>query len=228
MATSGFIGAPEPFDERTEDWTLYAQRFEHFLLANSVNEDEKKRHLLLAMIGGRTFKLLANLVAPKKPGEVEYAAIYKVLQDHFKPKPIKIAERYRFYKRNQQPSETVTTYLAELRRLASTCEFGEFLNEALCDRLVCGLREELMQRRLLAEPRLDLKRACELAQGMEAALKDAKEIQSTDADSGSINRVGHAKSGSAIPCSRCNGFGHKPTECRYKSMTLEKNNLLLI
>ena len=222
MATSGFIGAPEPFDERTEDWTLYTQRFEHFLLANSVNEDEKKRHLLLAMIGGRTFKLLANLVAPKKPGEVEYAAIHKVLQDHFKPKPIKIAERYRFYKRNQQPSETVTTYLAELRRLASTCEFGEFLNEALCDRLVCGLREESMQRRLLAEPRLDLKRACELAQGMEAALKDAKEIQSTDADSGSTNRVGHAKSGSAIPCSRCNGFGHKPTECRYKSTKCNK------
>ena len=133
MATSGFIGAPEPFDERTEDWTSYAQRFENFLLANNVKEDEKKRHLLLAMIGGRTFKLLANLVAPKKPGEVEYTAIHQVLQDHFKPRLIKIAERFRFYKRHQQPSETVTTYLAELRRLASTCEFGEFLNEALCD-----------------------------------------------------------------------------------------------
>ena len=137
-----------------------------------MKEDEKKRHLLLAMIGGRTFKLLANLMAPKKPGEVEYAAIHQVLQDHFKPRPIKITERFRFYKRHQQPSETVTTYLAELRRLASTCEFGKFLNEALCDRLVCGLREETMQRRLLAEPRLvDLKQACELAQGMEAVLK---------------------------------------------------------
>ena len=31
MATSGFIAAPKPLDERTEDWTLYAQRFEYFL-----------------------------------------------------------------------------------------------------------------------------------------------------------------------------------------------------
>ena len=51
MATSiGFIGAPEPFDERTEDWSLYAQKFEHFLLANDVDRDKKKKHLLLAMI----------------------------------------------------------------------------------------------------------------------------------------------------------------------------------
>ena len=145
MATRmGFIGAPEPFNERVKDWTLYAQRFD-FLLANNVKEDEKKRHLLLAMIGGRTFKLLANLVAAQKPGEVTYEAIHKVLQEHYKPKPIKIAERFRIYKRNQQPSETVATYLAKLRRLASTCELGDFLNEALCDRLVCGLREETMQ-----------------------------------------------------------------------------------
>ena len=59
-----------------------------------------------------------------------------------------------------------------------------------------------MQRRLLAEPRLDLKQACKLAQGMEAALKNTKEIQATDTDSVSTNRVGHAKSGSAITCSR--------------------------
>ena len=132
-------------DERTEDWTLYTQRFEHFLLANNVREDEKKRHLLPAMIGDRTFKLLVNLVATKKPGEVEYTAIHQVLQDHFKTRSIKIAERFRFYKRLQQPSETVTTYLTELRRLASTCKFGEFLKKALCNRLVCGLREETIQ-----------------------------------------------------------------------------------
>ena len=29
MVTSGFIGAPEPFDERTEDWTLYARGVRH-------------------------------------------------------------------------------------------------------------------------------------------------------------------------------------------------------
>jgi len=57
------------------------------------------------MMGGATFKLLANLVAPKLPGEVEYENIHKVLREHYKPKPIKIAERFCFYKRNQLPTE---------------------------------------------------------------------------------------------------------------------------
>ena len=78
-----------------------------------------------------------------------------------------------------------------------------------------------MQRRLLAEPKLDLKRVCELAQGMEAALKDAKEIQSIESDSGTTNRVGHTKS-NATACSRCLGIGHKPAECRYKSAKCNK------
>ena len=72
-----------------------------------------------------------------------------------------------------------------------------------------------MQRQLLSEPNLDLSRACELAQGMEAANKDAKEMQilPTGAnEESSTNRVG---TGSSKPCSRCLGVGHLPSECRF-------------
>ena len=92
-------------------------------------------------------------------------------------------------------------YLAELRRLTATCEFSNFLNKALCDQFVCGLSNSAMQQRLLSEPNLDLAKACELAQGMEAAQKDAKEMQinPTGASDESLkNRVG---TGSSKPCS---------------------------
>ena len=71
----------------------------------------------------------------------------------------------------------MSEYVAELRRLATMCEFKMFLNETLSNRLVCSLGEEPMQWRLLEELNLYLKRACELAQGMEAANRNAKEIQ---------------------------------------------------
>lgn len=90
------------------------------------------------MIRGCTFKFLANLVVAQKPGKVAtYEAIHQVLQEYYKPRPTKIAKRFRFYRRNQQLSETVAMYLAELRWLASTCKFDDFQNEALCDRLAC-------------------------------------------------------------------------------------------
>ena len=79
-----YIGAPEPFDKKMDDWILHCQRFQHFLLANSIKNDGPKKPLFLAMMGRVTFKLLANLVAPKLPSEVKYKNIHKVLREHYK------------------------------------------------------------------------------------------------------------------------------------------------
>ena len=107
---AGYVGSPEAFEPSSDDWHLYVQRFEHFLLANDIEDDSKQRHLLLALIGNSTFKLLTNLVAPKKPGELSYKEICEQLEKHFSPKPIKIAERFRFYSRQQQSEKTVAEY----------------------------------------------------------------------------------------------------------------------
>jgi hypothetical protein len=58
------LGAPEPFDPAGDDWSLCVERFEHFVLANGI-KDEQKLHMLLTLVGARTYQLLTNLVAPK-------------------------------------------------------------------------------------------------------------------------------------------------------------------
>ena len=50
---------------------------------------------------------------------------------------------------------------------------------ALRDRLVCGL-EEATQKRLLTEAELMFKKACEIAQAMEMADKNASELKSEE------------------------------------------------
>ena len=67
-------------------------------------------------------------------------------------------------------------YVAELRRLATHCAFEAYLEEALHDRLVCGLRSESTQKRLLSEADLTLARAVKIAQSMEAAHKNAQAL----------------------------------------------------
>ena len=40
MATkSAFLGALERFDPSSNDWTLYSERFEHFVKANSIKDE---------------------------------------------------------------------------------------------------------------------------------------------------------------------------------------------
>ena len=38
---AGYVGSPESFEPSSDDWRLYAQRFEHFLLANGIEDDSK-------------------------------------------------------------------------------------------------------------------------------------------------------------------------------------------
>ena len=68
-----------------------------------------------------------------------------------------------------------------LRRVLDYCAFGTFLEEALRDRFVCGLRNKQTQKRLLAEKALTWKRAVEIALAMEVADKKANNFRKTPA-----------------------------------------------
>ena len=72
---------------------------------------------LLSLIGGKTYTLLRDLLIPDKPAAKSFQEIVTTFQQHLSPKPLEIAERLRFYKRNQREGETVLTYLADLKKL---------------------------------------------------------------------------------------------------------------
>ena len=87
---------------------------------------------------------------PRDRKDKSFDELKEVLFEYKSPKPILIAERFKFHCRNQLESESVQ-FVVELKRVALKCEFGVFLEEALRDRLVCGLRKIQIQKKLLAE-----------------------------------------------------------------------------
>ena len=154
-------------------------------VANDV-ADEKKVAVFLSLIGSKTYSLLRNLVSPTRPQEKLYKDLVEVLKDHYEPKHIVIAERFHFHRRAQAGGESISEYLAELRRLSTHCEFGAYLEEALRDRLVCGLRSESIQKKLLTVADLSLVKAQEVSLGMEAAEKSAKLLKTMEP---AVNKV---------------------------------------
>ena len=94
---------------------------------------------------------------------------------HHDPKPSVIAQRYRFNTRNCRSGESISTYVAELHHLSEHCNFGPSLNEMLRDRIVCGIKDQKIQRRLLAEPELTFDKAFKLVSASESADKNAKD-----------------------------------------------------
>lgn len=111
---AGIIGHMDPFDEAGEQWATYIERFEHYILANEIS-DTKKVPVLFSVLGSKTNGLLRSLAAPDKPGDMDFDDIVRMLQAHFAPKPLVIAERFRFHKRNQGEDETVAQYVAVLK-----------------------------------------------------------------------------------------------------------------
>ena len=144
--------------------------------ANGI-EESKQVPALLTAIGGQTYALLRNLLAPAKPNTKTFAQLKEALKQHYDPKPLVIAERFYFHRRCQQAGESIAEYIAELRRLATNCEFGENLEQALRDRLVCGLKHEPTQKRLLTEASLTLAKAIEIAQSTESAERNALQLK---------------------------------------------------
>ena len=120
-------------------------------------------------------------MAPAKLKEKSFKQLTEVLKKHYEPTRIVIAEQFYFHRRSQQPGESIAQYVVELRRLATYCEFTGYLEKALRDRFVCGIRNEGIQRSLLTEKNLTLARAIELAQGMEMAEKNVQSFKGTEA-----------------------------------------------
>lgn len=115
-AMAGKIGRLEPFDSAIESWDSYHERLEQYFICNEVKA-EKKVPVLLTLIGGNTYSLLRGLTRPKKPAEVSYGDLVATLRKHLCPKPLVIAERFRFHKREQEDGENILRYVA-LRKLS--------------------------------------------------------------------------------------------------------------
>ena len=115
---------------------------------------------------------------PQKPAEKTFTELIVVLGGHFDPVPSVTVSRYKFNTRDRQKPESVAAFVAELRQLAAHCNFAATLDEMLRDRLVCGINDNCIQRRLLAKPNLTFKKALELALALESAERDAADLTS--------------------------------------------------
>ncbi|XP_068670943.1 uncharacterized protein [Montipora foliosa] len=93
--------------------------------------------------------------------EAEKGSIDKVLElwnNYCAGKTNTIYERYKFNNRSQEPGETIDAYATAVRTLADTCLFGSLKEEMIRDRLVCGISDNVLRKKLLQESQLTLEK----------------------------------------------------------------------
>ena len=85
-------------------------------------------------------------------------------------------KKFVFTREIRRKNESINEYVAQIRKLSEYCNFPD-LNDTLRDRLVCGLRVEQTQKKLLSVQALTLEKAIQIPIAVETATKDAMELQ---------------------------------------------------
>ncbi|XP_077520094.1 uncharacterized protein LOC144129909 [Amblyomma americanum] len=158
----------------------YLQRFKRFFGANSAPE-VKKWSVLVTCCRPSTYSLQRSLLTLKTPNQVSIDEIFTVLSGHYILKPSVAVFRFRFRinSRSCQPEESVSDYIESLKKLSANYEYGTFLPDMPRERLVCGINDAPMQRRMLEELDLTFESAVKVLVAIETTKKRLKHVDAS-------------------------------------------------
>lgn len=184
----------------------------------------------IGFCGPDLYKIIKACIAPKTISGMKYAEMKLALKAYFEPKKNKLAERFKFHSRQQKSGETVADYIMELKALSRTCEFDDYLEEALRDQLVFGIGDSKIQSALLREKELTFENACSIAKNIELTTCEVVLMQQDNSIGVfSRNRLGPRQESNGnsrdkkkpryanYQCYNCLQYGHTSRMCRNSS-----------
>lgn len=239
---AAIIGNLTIFDHKVQDWQIFASRLEQFIKLNVITA-ERQSAVLLTHLSDESYRLLHNLVHPKKVEDLPYKELVQALNDHFKPTRSTFAEKAKFYEAVRAGSESVEEWAARLRGLAVYAGLDDALDTVLRDRFVLGFNVGPERDRLFEQNAKDLTFAKAVEVAKQAASARAARVMAAAALapaalvkeepvyrlSGARGRgeSSGAASGSRGPeggqrCRYCGLRNHDAEKCRYKNYTCQK------
>lgn len=153
-----------------------------------VTDDLYKVRLFVNQIGSAASLKLAKALKPKIFTEVKYEDIVKTCRGLFGVERNSIVEHFRFNNRSQNDGEDLGDFAVELQALAEHCEFGTFLDEALRDRFVAGMRNvRIMKQLLKMYGKTKFQEAVECAKREELLSREAGQMSTNVSES--VNKI---------------------------------------
>ena len=143
------------------------ERFDLYVVTNDKIKDSNKTAWYLTSIGKEAYDLLKELSFPGKPKDKTVAELQQLLQKHLKPCHFEATERAKFHNIIRQPEEPLRAFLLRLQRQASKCNFNAELETQLRDRVVAGINDKDVQKRLLTRRALTFEQVTQILETWE-------------------------------------------------------------
>ena len=133
-----------------------------------------------------------------------------MFRDYCEPRKNEVFERYKFWQRDQREEETVDQWVNELRLLLSSCEYCEQKETNLRDRIVFGVADMRVKKRLLRESGITLDKELDICHAAEASKVQMKVMVTENQQSHDVNFLRKNKS---VNRGKSYRQGSKPPEC---------------
>ncbi|XP_065089404.1 uncharacterized protein LOC135710683 [Ochlerotatus camptorhynchus] len=126
----------EPYVPSTIPFGQYLEQMEWIFIDNKVTDADDKKASFLAACGKED--------------------ITDTLKKRYDNTGSDMIQRFKFYQRVQGPTESAEDFILGVKLQAEMCEFGDFKDIAIRDKLVCGINDPDVQQRLFDEENLTL------------------------------------------------------------------------
>ena len=189
MASVTNLPPPKPMELKgnlSENWNRWKQSWEYWKIATKLNKEEEP--VIVASLH-HVLGPAVSQIAEKLPGvdKSKNKSILDALTKYFEPQKNETFERYKF-NTAVQGEDNIDAYLNRLRHLVSTCGFNDLTDALIRDRIVIGINDQGLRKRLLREKDLTLDKAVDICRAAEQA-----QIQMKLLDGEAAQGVNHVK-----------------------------------
>ena len=233
---------PEPLQfegNLSEQWDRWKQQFQLYLTATESDDKEEniKTSIFLTCIGKQGLEIYNTFNFTDDTDKMKLKPVMTQFEAYCKPRKNITMIRHHFFTHRQQDGVSFDTFVTELKKRSSQCEFKDLRDSLIRDMIVIGVSDNHLRERLLRVDKLSLEEAIKLGQAAEVTRQQAHElcksqtgshnaidalrIQSNPNRGGSrqTNHIGQAPQ--PTPCKYC-GTQHRRGKCPAYGKTCTK------
>lgn len=137
------------FDKPAE-WPDWKQRFVRFRTATKLNKEDGAVQVssLIYAMGSESENVFRSFTFTEEGQENNFDVVLAKFDEYFVPRRNVIHERACFHQRLQRPGEKAETFIRALYELSEHCDFGANREENIRDRIVVGILDKEVSRKL--------------------------------------------------------------------------------
>ncbi|KAK0146758.1 hypothetical protein N1851_013875 [Merluccius polli] len=177
------------FDKPAE-WPDWKQRFVRFRSATKLNKEDGAVQVssLIYAMGSESENIFRSFTFTDEGQQDNFDVVLAKFDEYFVPRRNVIHERARFHQRIQRPGEKAETFIRALYELSEHCDFGASREENIRDRIVVGILDKDVSRKLQLVKDLTLAVTIETVRQSEEV---ASQVSMQEEATGAVHEVSH-------------------------------------